>query len=636
MSTAGSTRSAAGAPYTPAHDAGPEARRRRTAVFRWRGIIPIALLLAGAAAVWATFGDRLVRDTLSEAGTEALGAQLDIGAARVSALAARIELRGVALADPFDRTRNLFEAARLVVELEPRPLLEKKVIVRRLGVENVRTGTPRATPARAVTGGGFAPQALTEVRRFMAQFDVPALSLANLGALKDVVLDPSRLRAVQAAGRLAQRADSTKAALEDALANLRIQQTIDSSTALLARLQGANVRTLGIDGARRAIADIRAAVARVDSARGRVDAVTLMTRRGIDSLRAGVSAIDSARLEDYRFARGLLQLPSIEGPDMGAALFGKVSIDRFQHAMYWATLARQYAPPGLLPREETGPKRLRRSGSTIHFVEPRSDPRFLLRRANLDVTVTDGEHAGRYSVSASDVTSDPALVGRPTLFALRRVPQRTGGGVDSLFATGSIDHVGGDARETVNLRATGFRLPLLPIPALPYTLDPGRGVSEMRFVLDGERIAARWHIQSSDLRWRADSARLVTLNPVETLLARVLTGVSQLELTTEIGGTVRQPTLRVRSNLDRQIADRIRSVMGDEIAAAQTRVRAQVDRLVEERAAPVRARVAEVRSDGERRVAEARARLDGERRKLEERLRSLSAGVVNLPGIPGD
>jgi hypothetical protein len=86
-----------------------------------------------------------------------------------------------------------------------------------------------------------------------------------------------------------------------------------------------------------------------------------MARRTVDSLQAGVAAIDDARQEDYAFARNLLQLPSFEGPDIGSALFGKVTIEKFQQAVYWSTLARQYAPPGLLPKESPGPKRMRRS-----------------------------------------------------------------------------------------------------------------------------------------------------------------------------------------------------------------------------------------------------------------------------------
>lgn len=651
MSTPGSVRSGERATYAPpaagsasarsdaAPDAPLESRRRRTRVFRWEGIIPLVLALALLAAGWMLAGERLIRDTIVEAGTKALGTQLDIAELKLHPLASAVELRGIALADPFDRNRNLFEIRAVRLQLEPAPLLEKRLVVTSLVVTDVATGTRRATPATAVTGPGFAPRALAEVRRFATQFQVPLLALTPIDTLKALLLDPAKLKAVQAALALGRRADSVKQGIESGYATLRVDETVDSSRALVARLQGTNLRALGVDGVRRAIDDVRRTTARVDSARRRVDALLATARRGVDTLQAAATAIDAARREDYAFARGLLKLPSFEGPDLGSALFGRVTIERFEQALYWTALARQYAPPGLMPRESPGPKRLRRAGTTIHFAKENSYPRFWLRRADLSVAVTSGALAGKYAIAARDVTTDPAIVGRPTLFALRR----TGGGgasgvaVDSLRASGSIDHTGppGKIRETVSVAAAGVQLPAISVPGLPYSMDPGRGSSALHIALDGGQISGRWVVLSANLTWKTDSAAARPLNPMASLVARVLTGVSRLDLTADVSGTLDSPRLAVRSNLDRQLADQLRRVAGETLADAEAKARAQVDKLVEERSAPVYARIAEIRADGERRITEARARLDDEKRKLDERLRALSGGIIRFPKVPG-
>lgn len=638
MSTAGSVRSGEQLPYSPtAHGLGGDGSAgasKRLRLFRWQGIIPVLLLLAIMLGGWALFGDRIIRGTISEAGTKALGTQLDIAEVNVRTFSTSVEMRGIALADPFDPAKNLIEVGRFVVELEPRPLLQKKIVVRRLTIADVRTGTRRATAAARVSGSGFAPTALAEVGKFAGQFKVPLLSLVPIDSLKALVLDPAQLKAVQAALAVGRDADSAKQSLERGYEALRLRETLDSSSRLVARLQNVSVRTLGIEGARNAVADLRRASAAVDSARARVDRLVTDARRNVDSLQAGIRAIDDARREDYDYARGLLQLPSLETPDIGAALFGKVTIDKFQRAVYWATLARQYAPPGLLPREAEGPERARSSGTTVHFATPESYPRFLLRRADVSFEMPDAAGGGRYAMAASDVTTDPAVVGRPTLFVLRRAGRGGAGQVDSIRVTGSLDHVRAKPREAVNAYAAGVPLPALSLPALPYSMNPGRGASELRFVLDGEQLSGRWSVRSSNLTWTLDSARARRLNTVETLVARVLTGINQLEVTADVSGTLSAPRLAVRSNLDRQVADRLRAVVGEEVAAAQAKVRAHVDRLVEERSAPVRAKVGELRADGERRVADARAKLDEEKRKLEERLKSLTGGL-QVPRLPG-
>ena len=89
----------------------------------------------------------------------------------------------------------------------------------------------------------------------------------------------------------------------------------------------------------------------------------------------------------------------------------------------------------------------------------------------------------------------------------------------------------------------------------------------------------------------------------------------------------------MRSNLDRILAERLRAVGGEELAKAETKVRAQVDRIVDEKTAPLRAKVDSLRVEGEQRVADARARLDEEKQKLDERLKAL-LGASAILGLP--
>jgi ElaB/YqjD/DUF883 family membrane-anchored ribosome-binding protein len=175
-------------------------------------------------------------------------------------------------------------------------------------------------------------------------------------------------------------------------------------------------------------------------------------------------------------------------------------------------------------------------------------------------------------------------------------------------------------------------LPKFQIPMLPYVLDAGSGTAEMRFVLEGEKLSGTWTVHSTSIAWRPDSTRTRSLNSMETLVASALTGIKSLDVTAEIGGTLKKPTLGVRSNLDRIVADRVKAVAGEQIAAAQARLRTQVDKLVDEKSAPVKAKVAALREESEKRLADAKAKLDEEKKKLEDRIKSLTAGI-SLPGI---
>jgi hypothetical protein len=186
-------------------------------------------------------------------------------------------------------------------------------------------------------------------------------------------------------------------------------------------LKGQTPRALGIVGTRNAVNDIRRFTAQIDSIHQRLDALQTTIRAGADSLAGAAKAVDDARRADYDFARGLLKLPTIDAPNIGPALFGNVSIDAFQQAMYWIRSLANYAPPGLLPREKPGPKRARRAGTTVHFVKQTAYPQFLLQKANVTISLGDNRAArGDYRLTASDVTTEPAIVGQPMRFSFDR------------------------------------------------------------------------------------------------------------------------------------------------------------------------------------------------------------------------
>jgi uncharacterized protein (TIGR03545 family) len=308
--------------------------------------------------------------------------------------------------------------------------------------------------------------------------------------------------------------------------------------------------------------------------------------------------------------------------------------------MYWAEMAQKYVPPGLLPREKPGPKRLRMAGSTVSFPKAREYPDFLLKRGDVALAI-GGKNAasGDYAATITNVTTMPALVREPTRFSLTR--RSTAGVVASIDSRGVLDHVGGRIRDSLGVTASGVTLPSFPLPGLPIRANLGAGNSRIDVLRVGNRIAARWTMNAPDVVWQrtavaaaAGAATGGVRNQMEALALRVIEGVDDLSVTADLTGDIAKPTLTVRSNLDQLLADRLRAVGGEELAKAETKVRAQVDRIVEEKTAPIRAKADSLRAEGEQRVADARARLDEEKQKLDERLKALlsARGILGLPG----
>jgi hypothetical protein len=185
-----------------------------------------------------------------------------------------------------------------------------------------------------------------------------------------------------------------------------------------------------------------------------------------------------------------------------------------------------------------------------------------------------------------------------------------------------LDHVRPTPRDTAGASVQGVRLPVFPLPSLPVRLDPGQGTVQLGFALRGDTIRARWTVRSTHVQWARDSSGAGS--QVADLLWRTLSGISTLEVEAGVTGTLTAPRLSVRSNLDQAIAARLRAMLGEEVAAAERRLRAEVDRQVDPVIAPVRARVTTLQTEVTGRLAQQRGRLDQAQQDLETRLRELT------------
>jgi len=600
----------------------------RIKIFRWKAIGPLLLLLLVIGILVVLFAEPVARDTTEEVSTELLGTQVDVGRLDLLPRQASVDLGALQVADPFEPRRNLVEADRIVLKLNPEALAEKKLVVERFALQGMRFGTTRKTPARAVKGNGFAPQALRAVRAWGQQFDVPILQLTPIDTIKQLVLNPAQLGTVQAAQGLLARTDSTRQALEQGFKSVDVGGTVDSARVLADRLSKTDPRALGVDGTRQAIQAVQQSLKQLDAARKQVEGLQRNVTAGVKLLGTGATNLDEARKRDYAFARSLLKLPTFSAPDIGNAFFGKVSIDRFQQALYWAELARHYMPPGLLPREDAGPKRLRASGTTVRFPKERSWPSFLLQLGQVDFTLADGLLKGAYAATVQGVTSDPALYGKPMLVSAKR--DAPGSAIAGLDVGAMVDHRTASVRDSVSARLRGVQLPSFDIPGLPFRIAPGTGAASLNFALRGDRLLGRWSIGSNQVAWALDSTS-GRRSDLEQVVWRVVSGLKQLDVSAQVSGSIKAPRLSVRSNLDDAIAQRLKAVVGEEVAKAEALARAKVDSIVSDKVEPVKQRVAAVQADATRRVADEQARLDKVEADLQAQLKRLTAGLA--PGI---
>jgi uncharacterized protein (TIGR03545 family) len=594
---------------------------------------------------------------VERAGTDFVGARVDLEEADVRLSEGVVMLRGLQVTNPRKPMTNLFEAEQIVVNVRMAPLLEKKVIIDTVALRGLRFGTARQTSGAVDNPEGSpAAEVGRAVDEWLASLPIPEFSLAGLSqVINTEAVAAESLATLREARALASLADSSRTVWMARIEELDPRPTIDSATALARRLEGQTIRSLGIAGARDAATSARRTLTELGQLDDRLAALQAGVDSAVGRARQGLVALAEARHQDYAYALGLLKLPSLDAPTLGPSLFGQFAARQTAPFLYWLGLAERYMPPGIEAQLHQGPDRVRASGTDVLFNKREHLPKFLLHVAEASFEIGGtGAAAGDYAAKLTDLTSAPALVGRPTTLSAGRTGGRVGPETVRVGAT--LNRVGASARDSLSALVAGLSMPTVTLAPLGVDLGLGRGTTELVLRRSGDSIDASMSWESGNVTWRrlsatpadttADTARSPALpsqlslqgvagaarSSAEGVVWRALEGLRDVRIEARLAGSLARPRLAVGSNVARALADGLQAELGAELRRAEGEVRARVDALVQERVTAAEQAVQGFQSQAQERVAAERARVEQLKRDLEARVRALTGGI---PGIGG-
>ncbi|HKS07692.1 MAG TPA: TIGR03545 family protein [Gemmatimonadaceae bacterium] len=602
---------------------------------RWKALLPLSVVLGLLSLGFLVFADGAIRDGVESAGTELVGAKVDLREADLDISDGSIALRGLAVTDPSSPMKNMFEAQEIQVDLRVMPLLEKKVLLDTVAVRGLRFGTARVTSGAIAKPSEASTEARSIVSQWKSQVKVPALSLSTLTQAVNVsAIAADSLATLREARHAVAFTDTARTKLVADLNALDPRPAIDSAQALATRLRGANLRTLGLTGVRTAVTDLRRTIANLNQLDDRLKKFDSTTRATAGGLTQRLAAIPAARTQDYAYARSLLKLPSLDVPSLGPQLFSDVISSKVGELMYWVQMAEKYVPPGIKRQLSAGPKRARMAGTNVHFARNATYPDFLMRVAELSMAIGgEGAAAGEYVARLNGVTTQPAVYGAPTTFALARSEGRSG--PSDVRVGGMLDHRAEPVRDSVAAQMTGLTLPTMNLAGLGATLSLGNGFSDLKLVRNGGGLDGKWLWRARGVKWTRDSSSTRATSQagriIEDAVWRAISRIDSVEIEADFRGELTKPALGIKTNIANVISNALRDQLGDEVRKAEAQVRAKVDELVESKVAEARAQADVVKREAEQRVAGERAKLAEQKTALEAKLREL----VRIPGIGG-
>ncbi len=611
-------------------------------LFRWKALIPLALFVAVVVLAWTLLVDRLIRLGIEAGGTAAVGARVDLASASLKLFQGQLRLRGLQVTNPGKPMTNLFQVGEIVADISLRALLQKKFDAETVAVRGLEFGTPRKTsgalpPKKRSPSSGAS--SLLEAAAWARRAALPSLDLGGLGRAVNVgAIRPDSLRTIAAARALAAQGDSLKGAWAQRIAAVNPGPVVDSAKALAARLQGTDLRRLGLAGARDAANSVRATLNAVKASKDKLAALQHDVQAQVDSLRGRAAALDRARAEDYAYARSLVKLPSLDPRDVSSAMFGRIALAQIAPQLAMVRAVERRVPPGMLPQRQPGPKRERMAGTDFIFPLAHAYPKLLLEFGEGTFTLPGRTTmAGSYVGRVTGVTDEPAVYGKPLTFLVQRSGATAG--PQAIRVAGVLDHTGAVPRDSVFAHLAGLRLPAADIGAVGARIDLARGTMDLVLARTGDQVRGSWSVGTDSAVWSRLGAagaatgaatRIGTQAWLSALVWRAVSSLRHVEIQAEISGTLGSPRLDVSSNVGGEISRALQQALKGEVSRAEAQVKARVDSLVGQQVAAARAKLAALDAGPLKQITGEQQQLAEVQTQLEQRLRSLTGGV---PGI---
>lgn len=605
---------------------------KKPGLLRPPGFIIFGVFLMAVGFVWYLLADRVVEQSVETVGASLTGARVDLESADVRPRDGSIRLTGLAAANPDKPMRNLFEAEEVVGDLMLAPLLEKKIVIQRLSIRGVRFDAERAESGALEDPDPEAGALWREVNRWAEAVEVPSLSLDGLAGVVSVeAISEDSLATVRYARVLVSRADSLRTDWVTRVESLDPRPRIDSVRSVVGRLEDFRLTPLNALQLPGLIRDGRETLEQLGSLQTEIDALDDSVRSQISSFDLSTDRFQALRAEDLVYARGLLNIPSLEGPSISPALFGGSATAWLKPVLYWAQAAERFLPPGLDPRNRPGPDRVRASGTTFDFRRGATWPDFLIQEGDVDVEVgSDGPFAGSYSAVVRALSSSPSLLSRPADVRMSRV----GGteGPEALSLAVVIDHTSEVLRDSLVFDVSSVELPSLAIDAFGGDLVLGQGDASLAVRRMGDEIDVRLLWTSDNLVWDSEesleeeSPSVGSTEWGRRLVQRSVAELGSVQLEMGLSGAITAPSLSVSSNIGQAIAASLRSEVGEEVAAAEARLRAEVDTRIQPAISRARSEVDSLTTGVGAQIGANREELIALRARLEARIEGLSGG----------
>ena len=368
---------------------------------RWWGLGAFLVVAAILVCVWIFLVDGWVRYLIEEAGTEAVGAKVELDAADLSLFPAGLTLSRLQVTNPKAPMTNAVEMAKVTMGLDGLNLLRRKVIVEEMALEGVRLGTPRAT------SGATREVSLQEEESEMFSIDLPSLEIPDVKN----ILEQEDLETIRLIETLKADLKLEKETWESRLNELPGKAKLAEYKQRVKKLKKA--KKGGLEGILGGVGEVQSLKQDIEQEIESLKSAKKEFEGQVALLRTRFNQIKTAPKRDIQHLKAKYNLSPQGLANMSQALLGRQIGSWVRQGAEWYERAKPFLEGAqALGGSEAGPevqKPLRGKGVDVHFKEAHPLPDFLIRLTKVSLNLDVGDLAG----TVHNITTDQPTLGSP-------------------------------------------------------------------------------------------------------------------------------------------------------------------------------------------------------------------------------
>ncbi len=529
------------------------------------------------------FIDRWIESGIELAGESITGAKVEIDHLSVSLSPIGIRWDHMQVADANDAWRNLFETGTVKFALNFGQLLRGKYIIESMEVNNFILGTRRTTD-----GSLPAPKHPSERTGTGGPTFVETASAAlGKNIEESLPVNPAMFKAGLNVDSLVKALDIQTLKRIDTLR----AQTLAASKqwdAVSADFEGSKKKLADVEAAVKAINpsqlkgvdNIMAAIATVDNAVKTVKEVsdTFDSRKAsvegdITKISGSVSTLNDVAKEDLRHLQSMAHLPDLNTMGIARLLIGKEMYDRALFYLHWIDVARAHIPKHGEQAKDPDPPRMK--GQDIRFPEGRAYPKFWIQKILLSGGTDSASRTDfiRARGEVDNVTDDQSVTRVPLTVAL----EGSQAGARAMTLHALFDRTKDVPFDEYTASLTGVPIAEFPIGSpsfLPAKITNARMTSSVKVSVPGNAFDMNVSMTMTDMRVHFDGD---PRNKIESIVRDVLASIARFTVTLRLWNTAGNVDMALATDLDDQIADKVKGVLGAEFTKLQNDLKSKLD-----------------------------------------------------------